>query len=203
MRRLLILSVNGDPLVELGTLHGGGQCRYILELGRRLVGAGWDIDVFTTLSGDIPLREAITEGFWVVRFPLPEGRPYGYDITPDDVRDLAEKMADHIAREKSEYRLVLACYWLSGLVAQRLKPILAVPVVISFCSLGYQKEQARRTGECLERIDIERSIAASVDHVIAATHNEAAILQRIYAVPPRKLTVIPRGVDVELFNAYV
>jgi glycosyltransferase involved in cell wall biosynthesis len=203
MRRLLIISVNGDPLVQLGTLHGGGQCRYILELGRRLVGAGWSIDVFTTLSGILPVREPITEGFWVIRFPLRDGRPYGYDIFQDDVPDLAEKMGAYVVRERTEYRLVLACYWLSGLVAEKLRPILGVPVVMSFCSLGYQKEQARGTGDCLARIDIERSIAASVDHVIAATGSEAAILESVYAVPRRKLTVIPRGVDVDLFNAYL
>lgn len=203
MRRLLILSVNGDPLVEMGTLHGGGQCRYIIELGRRLVGCGWDIDVFTALSGDVPARDAITEGFWVTRFPLPTGRPYGYHVTPDDIRELAASMADCIVRERCEYRLILACYWLSGLVAERLRPILAAPVVMSFCSLGYQKEKARNTGECLERIEIERSIAASVDHVIASTQDEAAILESVYAVPRQKLTVIQRGVDVDLFNAYL
>lgn len=203
MQRLLILSVNGDPLVQLGTLHGGGQCRYIIELGRRLVGAGWEIDVFTTLRGDAPTREAITEGFWVVRFPLPAGRPYGYDVTQDDMRELAASMAAFIVQEDRNYGLMLACYWLSGLVAEQLRPVLAVPVVMSFCSLGYQKEQARGTGESLERIEIERSIAGSVDHLIASTHEEAAILQSVYAVPPQKLTVIPRGVDVDLFNAYV
>lgn len=200
MSTLFIISLNGDPLADLGSLHAGGQCKYILELGKYLVRTGWAIDVFTIQQPGTLRREYITEEFSVNRLPLASGGSYGYHLPLSEFTPFSFSMLRYIEEFCAPPDLLLACYWLSGVVALPVKAALKKDLVVSFCSLGYYKQQACPELSLTERIETERLVAAGADRVIATSHDEQHVLTSIYAVPARKISLIPRGIDLDVFK---
>jgi len=92
-------------------------------------------------------------------------------------------------------------YWLSGLVGERLKAEWGVPHVVMFHTLGEVKNRAsHREHESALRIASEAAIIAGCDRVICATELERTALRQLYDADPAKVTVIPLGVDLDLFQ---
>lgn len=186
-----------------GTEHGGGQVKYILELGRYLVREGWLIDVFTIKNNDAPSVESITEGFNVIRFPLHDYRNYSYLISENDVSYLTEDMIYHIGQHDLCYDLLLCCYWLSGLTGLLIKEVIKKNMLMSFCSLGYfKRESANIPSNFDDRVKLERLVAEKCDHIIATSAEEKQILVEQYEIAPAKISIIPRGVDLDVFYKY-
>lgn len=203
MRNLLIISLNADPLKSLGTEHGGGQAKYILELGKNLVFEGWNIDVITIKNiGDSDIQSA-TECFNIYRFSLPDNKEYSYSINESDIDFLYESIKSFLIKKQCSYNLIFCCYWLSGIIGIKIKIDFFKNVLISFCSLGYFKKiGSNQTTNLDSRIEAEMMIAKDVDHIIATSNEEKKILTRIYKVTSNKITVIPRGVDLNVFYKY-
>lgn len=203
MSKLLIISLNGDPVASSGTEHAGGQVKYILELGRYLVRDGWFIDVFTIKNDDRPDLESITEGFQVIRFPLPGNKNYSYQVSDADIDHLQAKIMNYIDRHGLQYDLLLCCYWLSGLTGIFVKEHIQKNMLVSFCSLGYFKRESAITPSDLDsRIRTERFVAEKCDHIIATSAEEKQILVDHYEILAGKISIIPRGVNLDVFYKY-
>ncbi len=203
LRRLLIISLNGDPLGKYGTEHAGGQVKYILELGKYLVREGWEIDVYTIRNNGLPVYQSITEGFNIIRFSLPGDKNYSYQVTGDDINYLQKDIEDFVADKNPIYSVILGCYWLSGLIGLKISKLIQKKLLMSFCSLGYYKQQGLgMSGDLEMRIRTETEIAEACDHIIATTYEERNILKEQYHIPAEKITVIPRGVDLNVFYKY-
>ena len=73
-----------------------------------------------------------------------------------------------------------------------------------FHTLGLVKNRiaASSERETLRRIDVETDIVGFADHLVAATPAEEEQLVELYGANPRKITIIPPGVDLELFHPH-
>ncbi|MEG4808335.1 hypothetical protein QUA82_11500 [Microcoleus sp. F8-D3] len=49
-KRIALISVQGDPAVEIGKESAGGQNVYVPQVGEALAKQGWQVDVFTRSS---------------------------------------------------------------------------------------------------------------------------------------------------------
>jgi D-inositol-3-phosphate glycosyltransferase len=104
-------------------------------------------------------------------------------------------------RESRTYDLVHSHYWLSGWVGQTLKTAWQVPHVIMFHTLGEAKNRHHLDErEPDYRIDGERMVAHGVDRVICASEGEKEMLGSLYSVPASRVTVVPCGVDTDVFR---
>ena len=104
-------------------------------------------------------------------------------------------------RGRGAYDVIHSHYWLSGLVGERLKAAWGVPHVVMFHTLGEVKNRAsHREHESALRIASEAAIIAGCDRVICATELERTSLRQLYDADPAKVTVIPLGVDLDLFQ---
>ena len=102
---------------------------------------------------------------------------------------------------RAPYDVIHSHYWLSGLVGERLKAAWGVPHVVMFHTLGEVKNRAsHREHESALRIASEAAIIAGCDRVICATELERTSLRQLYDADPAKVTVIPLGVDLDLFQ---
>lgn len=200
MRRLLILSLNGDPLGDLGTEHAGGQCRYILEVGKRLVLHDWAITVVTIQNPGRATREEITLDFDVLRVPLRNGASYDAEACYAQLDAVEQDVLALLASEAVGVDVILGCYWLSALIGLRVAARLERRIVVSFTSLAAYKRVTGMSPFMRLRIDAERDIAQQVDHIIATTHDEATVLRSEYGIDDRKLSIIPRGIDLDVFR---
>ena len=49
-KRIALISVHGDPSVEIGKEEAGGQNVYVRHVGEALAKQGWQVDMFTRSS---------------------------------------------------------------------------------------------------------------------------------------------------------
>jgi D-inositol-3-phosphate glycosyltransferase len=200
MRRLLIVSLNGDPLAELGAEHAGGQCRYVLEISKRLAAYEWSSVVFTVRNGNAPQHERVGMTFDLWRVSLDGVDAYEPAACLRQIETIAVRIIDIIETRRVAVDVILACYWLSGLAALRLAKRLGRKMVMSFCSLGAYKAATSGTEAMSDRIALERYIAAEANHILATSSEEADTLTATYGADMRKISIIPRGIDLDVFR---
>jgi D-inositol-3-phosphate glycosyltransferase len=202
--RLAVLSVHTCPLAALGGKETGGMNVYVREVARALGRLGLEIDVFTR-SQDPAIREVVTlgPGARVIHVPAGPARPIARAAVADHLEAFADGVEGFRARERVRYDLVHSHYWLSGLTGLHLARRWDVPLVHMFHTLGAIKNAvARGSGdtEPAERLDAEIRIAAGADRIVASNLIERADLAWHLGADPRRVAVIPCGVDVELFR---
>ena len=197
-----MLSVHTCPLAALGGKETGGMNVYVRELSRELGRRGLCVDVFTRCqNGAIPRVVSLGEGARVVHLdagpcaPLPREQVFHY---------LPAFVAGVEAFSRSEgmtYDLIHSHYWLSGWVALRLRARWGAPVIQMFHTLAQLKNRAlggEREPELRARV--EATLLEEADIIVAPTPVERAELVWQFGVAPGRITVIPCGVDLEMFR---
>src|SRR5690606_36922360 len=92
-------------------------------------------------------------------------------------------------------------YWLAVAAGDLLTPRWRVPHLAMFHTLGDVKLRARASEhELPARLEAERRLVHSVDHIVAATQHERQLMKQLYRVQPQKVSVIPLGVDLARFT---
>jgi D-inositol-3-phosphate glycosyltransferase len=202
--RIAILSVHTCPLAALGGKETGGMNVYLREISRALGRLGLGIDVFTrSQDPEIPEVVRLGPGARVVHIPAGPARPLARAAVADHLEAFADRVEAFRTREGLRYDLVHSHYWLSGLVGLDLARRWDLPLVHMFHTLGAIKNAvARGSGdtEPVERLDAEVRVAAGADRMVASTLVERADLAWHLGADPARVTVIPCGVDVELFR---
>jgi D-inositol-3-phosphate glycosyltransferase len=202
--RIAMLSVHTCPLAALGGKETGGMNVYVREVARALGRLGFEIDVFTRSQDPaIPEVVGLGPGARVVHVPAGPARPIARAAVAEHLEAFADRVEAFRAREGARYDLVHSHYWLSGLAGLGLARRWDVPLVHMFHTLGAIKNAvARGSGdtEPAERLAAEVRIAAGADRLVASTLIERADLAWHLGADPRRVAIIPCGVDVELFR---
>ncbi|OLD92546.1 MAG: hypothetical protein AUG84_01085 [Chloroflexi bacterium 13_1_20CM_4_66_7] len=115
----------------------------------------------------------------------------------------ATRIAEFAEREGINYDLLFSHYWLSGEVACLLRPGFAGGWAHIAHTLGLVKNQTLATGARPEpalRIRVEGEIAQQADLLIASTADESMELVSAYGADPKRVFVVPPGVDLSTFQ---
>jgi D-inositol-3-phosphate glycosyltransferase len=198
--RIAMVSEHASPLAPLGGVDAGGQNVHVASLSRAMAGMGHEVVVYTRRDDSaLPDRLEI-DGYTVVQ--VPAGPP---TYVPKD--DLLPFMRDFGLCLEAEWAhdwrpdIVHGHFWMSGLAGHVGARNLRIPVVMTFHALGAVKKRHQLDADTSPdaRIRIERSLALSSDHIIATCDEEVAELMRM-GVHRRRTSVVPCGVDTELFT---
>lgn len=194
--RIAMISEHASPLATLGGADGGGQNVYVGELARHLVAAGHTVDVFT--RRDAPSQEEVHIAgprLRVIHVPAGPARTIPKEELLPFMGEFTSWMAE-FARH-AEYDLIHANFWMSGLVAMRLKAALGTPFAVTFHALGRvrQLHQGAADGFPSCRASIEDQVVAAADRIIAECPQDAADLFEHYHADLAKVVTIPCGVD--------
>lgn len=207
VRRVAMLSVHTCPLAMLGGKKTGGMNVYVRDFSRELGHQGILVDVFTRSQDDCQPMIKHDLGFngRVIHIPAGPEKPIPLADIPRYLDQFVAGVLDFATQEGISYDLIHSHYWLSGLVAEKLRLAWPhAPIVQMFHTLGHMKNQiATSVSERApkERIDGEQHIIHHVaDRLIAATPAEEAQLQTLYGADPAKISIIPPGVDLERFR---
>jgi D-inositol-3-phosphate glycosyltransferase len=199
-----MLSYHTCPLATLGGKDTGGMNVYVRELTRYLGQRGVQVDVFTRSQDEhVPhVLHDLGYGNRVVHVPAgPESPMSKYEMTRY-LPEFVQGVCDFAAAKGLKYDLIHSHYWMSGIAARDLKAAWHVPVVHMFHTLGLMKQRVARTAAEAEgdyRLEGEREVLRMADRIVAATPAELAQLQWLYQADPRKVVVIPPGVDISRF----
>jgi D-inositol-3-phosphate glycosyltransferase len=200
--RIAMLSAHSCPVGKLGAKDTGGMSVYVLELARELGKRGHLVDVYTR-AHDPEDKQIYELGHNVRLIHLKAGRNgemHKLAVYPH-LPDFAGKLENFRKRNRLKYDLVYSHYWLSAWVGRFLQGWWDVPHIIMFHTLGAIKN-AVGIGEAEPelRIETERYLVKNCHRIIAATGKEKEGLILHYGALPETISVIPCGVNLELFQ---
>ncbi len=204
-RRLAVLSVHTCPLAMLGGKKTGGMNVYVRDFSIELSRRGIQVDVFTRSQDDCIPRVAhdLGENGRVIHIPAGPEEPVPVADIQQYLDDFVQGVLNFAQAEAVQYDLIHSHYWLSGLVAEKLRDAWGIPIVQMFHTLGRMKnriaqDDSQRAPQV--RIEGEKHVIAIADCLIAATPAEEAQLHWLYGADKEKIVTIPPGVDLERFH---
>ena len=202
--RIAMISMHTCPLAMLGGKNTGGMNVYVRELSRELGRRGWAVDIYThAQSLERPVVVHMARNVRVIHV---QAGPVQW-IDKNDLYEYVPEFADNIVEMVAEagirYDAIYSHYWLSGLVAERLREAWGAPIIQMFHTLGRMKNVVAQRDEDLEldiRIAGEKHVMEIADRLIAANPTDRQQMLDLYEADPRKIEVIPCGVDLSLFR---
>ncbi len=199
-----MLSYHTCPLATLGGKDTGGMNVYVRELTHYLGRLGVHVDVFTRSQDEhVPhVLHDLGYGNRVVHVPAGPEEPRSKQELVAYLPEFAAHIKEFAIAKNLHYDLIHSHYWMSGVAALELRKAWGAPIVQMFHTLGLMKNRvARGPGEAEGeyRLQGERDVLRQADRIVAATPAEFAQLQWLYNADPRKIAVIPPGVDVSHF----
>ncbi|MCB0058752.1 MAG: glycosyltransferase, partial [Caldilineaceae bacterium] len=184
---------------------------YVRDFSRELGRRGIQVDVFTRSQDDCVPRVVHDLGAnaRVIHIPAGPERPIPVADIIHYLDAFTAGVQQFARAEGIAYDLIHSHYWLSGLVAERLRAAwLAehgrfVPIVQMFHTLGHMKNRIAlgdKERAPHERIDGEYRVIQTADRIIAATPAEQAQLNWLYDADMAKVAIVPPGVDLDRFQ---
>jgi D-inositol-3-phosphate glycosyltransferase len=197
-----MVTVHSSPMGELGTRDTGGMSVYVREVARRLAESGCVVDIFTRIQ--IPGGADICQpyaGVRVVYLPAGPPQPLSQLALYRHLPEFFENLEHFRETEGIEYDLVHSHYWLSGVVGRWAGKAWQVPHVFMFHTLGALKNRTIGSEKEPElRITVEKQLAMECDRILTGTEREKRHLAELYGVSPRRMRVVPCGVDLQRFQ---
>jgi D-inositol-3-phosphate glycosyltransferase len=193
--------VHTSPLDQPGAGDGGGLNVYVREVARRMAARGVRVDVFTRRTDPASRPVELAPGAFAAS---PRRRP-GRAVAKEDLTHAAVSFRAG-ARGASAPRgieVLHAHYWLSGWVGRRIARRTGIPLVQTFHTLAALKNATLAPGDRPEgplRLVAEAEVARDADQVLVLTCGEARLFHTSFGLSGAKLTVVPAGVDLDLFR---
>jgi D-inositol-3-phosphate glycosyltransferase len=201
--RVAVVSLHTSPLDQPGTGDSGGMNVYIRAAADSLAARGVGVDVFTRCQGkgraDV---EELPSGSRIIQVKAGPCAPVPKEELPKFLPEFLDGVLRRQEAESWRYDLVHSHYWLSGWVGRSTKEIWGIPLVASFHTLGKVKNASLAPGERPEsaaRLAGEEAVIGDADRIMAATPAEAAQLVGLYTADPGRISLVPPGVDHQLF----
>jgi D-inositol-3-phosphate glycosyltransferase len=202
VRRVGLISVHTSPLDQPGAGDGGGLNVYVNEVARRMGARGVEVDVFTRRTD--PSQPSTLELAPRVLLHHLDAGP----AEPVAKEDLATLLCPFELALAGHPRLtglevLHAHYWLSGWVGRRIARRTGIPLVQTFHTLAALKNATLAPGDRPEgalRLVAEAEVARDADQVLVLTCGEARLFHSSFGLSGARLTVVPAGVDLDLFT---
>nr|WP_233149686.1 D-inositol-3-phosphate glycosyltransferase [Kineosporia sp. A_224] len=204
-RRVAMLTVHTSPLEQPGTGDAGGMNVYIVETARRLAARGTEVEIFTraTSSGAEPVTE-LAPGVLVRHVTAGPFEGLSKDDLPGQLCAFtAGVMRVEARREPGWYDLVHSHYWLSGQVGWLAADRWCTPLVHTMHTMAKVKNAMLADGDRPEpavRVIGEEQVVDAADGLVANTDDEARQLVELYGARPERVSVVPPGVDLDVFT---
>ncbi|WP_148715391.1 glycosyltransferase family 4 protein [Chitinolyticbacter meiyuanensis] len=200
-QRIALISDHASPLAVLGGVDSGGQNVYVAHVARQLAQLGHQVDVFTRRDQEtLPTIVEWCSGVRVIHVPAGPAEFVRKEELLPHMADFARWMIG-FCREHGQYDLIHANFFMSGMVAMGVKQALGTPFVITFHALGQVRRQHQQEADQFppERLDIEETLVAEADAIIAECPQDKLDLETLYGADPAKLYIVPCGFDKDEF----
>lgn len=179
MPRVVLLTTN--------LAHGGAEAQ-VASCAVALRRRGWELSAVSLLVPTAFEQELAEEGVPVRTLGMRPGRPGLPGLF---------RLAAHLSRFRPQ--ILHSHMFHANLVARLIRLFCPVPVVIS--TLHSVAESGRESADARLRDWAYRLTDPMADAVVAVSHAVAERHRSSGAVPPRKLRVIPNGVDTGLYRS--
>lgn len=195
-----MVSEHASPLAVLGSVDAGGQNVHVADLARAMARQGAEVVVHTRRDDpQLPSRVRFADNVWVHHVDAGPARPVPKDRLVPYMAVFSRRLAQYWRRERPD--AVHSHFWMSGLASLEAARPLAIPLAHTYHALGVVKRRHQGDADTSppERIDVERRLACEADQIVATTYDEARELAAMGG-DPRRVTVVPCGVDLQQFR---
>ena len=173
---------------------------HVAEVSAALARCGHEVSVFTRRTDrDVAERVETPQGYTVVHLPAGPREHVPDEELLTHVGPFAQNLVELWSDDRPD--VTHAHFWTSGIAAQLAARHLNLPAVQTFHGLGVVERRhlgAQDTGP-QQRLRLEAMVAKAATWVAATCTDEAFELMRMGGSRAR-ITVVPPGVDVELYN---
>ena len=201
--KIAMLSVHSCPVGKLGGENTGGMSVYIRELCRELGRRGHLVDVFTRAHE--PGHDQVVElghNARLIHLAAGEEEDINKLAIYPHLSEFGREIEKFRKKEGARYDLIHSHYWLSGWAGKSLQQLWNVPHVTMLHTLGAVKNTlGLGKSEPDLRINCEKILVKSCQRVIAPTEREKEYMIRYYEAVPETISIIPCGVNLELFRS--
>lgn len=202
-QRIALISVHGDPAVEIGKEEAGGQNVYVRQVGEALAKLGWQVEMFTrkvsaeqeTIVQHSPNCRTIRLEAGAIEF-VPRDNLFGY--LPEFVDNLLKFQQEN----GFVYPLVHTNYWLSSWVGMQLKEIQGSKQVHTYHSLGAVKYNTINAIPLIAttRLAVEKQVLETAERIVATSPQEEEHMRSLVSTKGN-IDIIPCGTDIVQFGS--
>jgi glycosyltransferase involved in cell wall biosynthesis len=195
-----LVSEHASPLAALGGADAGGQNVHVASLARALGALGCRVTVHTRRDDpDLPARARMAPGVVVDHVDAGPPRPVPKDELLPHMDAFAAELAARWQRRRPD--VAHAHFWMSGLATLAAARPLGLPTAITFHALGVVKRRHQGDADTSppDRQQVESDLVRGTDLVIATCSDERRELLALGG-DPRRVTVVPCGIDPERFT---
>lgn len=197
---IAMLSLHSSPVGPVGTQNTGGMSIYVRELARWLGRAGHRVDIFTS-AGEGPEQTTLYPNVRLMTVGQGRFAHIAKEQLPNHLPQLYHSVEQYRQKLEVTYDIIHSHYWISGVVGAMAQSQWQCPHLMMFHTLGAAKNRTRSSEhESALRLDHEQSLVVAADHIIVPTQLERDHLVSLYHAHPAKISVIPCGVNLELFH---
>jgi D-inositol-3-phosphate glycosyltransferase len=200
--RLALISVDGDPAIEIGKEEAGGQNVYVRQVGEALSRQGWQVDMFTRLTDpNLPVLEEHCPGCRTIRLPAGPRAFVGRDDLFEYLPEFVDEFLRFQHRFGTIYHLIHTNYWLSSWVGMEIRQHQLIKQIHTYHSLGAVKYQSISTIPLIAktRLNVEKRCLETVDRVVATSPQEQEHMRLLVSTRGR-IDVVPCGTDIKAFG---
>ena len=197
MRRVAVISLHTSPLLQPGSGDSGGMNVYVREMVSSLSQAGVECTTYTRADrAGLPREIVIEPNHRVVHI---EAGPHHLpkEAMPDVIDSFTDAVLADIAAT-GPVDVVHANYWLSGVVAHRLKHALQIPFVSTFHTLARVKAEGGDP-EPGWRDRSEAELINCADAICVSCVEEEQQFRRLYGDPQGRIEIVAPGVEHAFF----
>ena len=188
---LLHISYHTSPLGTLGVNDGGGLNTYVNELCNQL-----SIDNSVVVITSEEVRKKTRNKYKI--------QTYSSVLSQENMKKKIENLdsfySEFITSHKEigvkEFNIVHAHYWLSGIIAKKIKHQFGIPFVYTSHSLGLFNQKNTKADYRFEK---EIEVMLEADIVTASSDFEINYINRNYKIPKTKIVKISPGVNEDIF----
>jgi D-inositol-3-phosphate glycosyltransferase len=192
-----VISLHTSPLAQPGSGDSGGMNVYVREMVSSLAQAGVECTTYTRADrAGLPAEVLVEPGHRVVFI---EAGPH--HLPKEALSDILDEFTDGVLEHleaNGGADVVHANYWLSGVVAHRLKHILDIPFVSTFHTLARVKAEGGDP-EPAWRDRAEAEIITCADAICVSCIEEEHQFRRLYGDPQGRIEIVAPGVEHAFF----
>jgi glycosyltransferase involved in cell wall biosynthesis len=201
-KRIALVSVHGDPAVEIGKEEAGGQNVYVRQVGEALGRQGWQVDMFTRKASasdaEIVEHSPNCRTIRLVAGPeefVPRQEIYGY------LPEFVEQLQKFQQQQQYYYPLVHTNYWLSAKVGMELKKHQSIQQIHTYHSLGAVKYNSVKVVPTIAttRLNVEKTCLETAERIVATSPQEREHMRSLVSTKGN-IDVIPCGTDIDRFG---
>ena len=202
-QRIALISVHGDPAIEIGKEEAGGQNVYVRNVGEALAQQGWHVDMFTRkASAEQPKIVEHGPRCRTIRLTagpeefVPRDEIFGYAST------FVEELLKFQQQSGIKYPLVHTNYWISSWVGMELKKRQPLKQVHTYHSLGAVKYKSVTTIPMIAstRLSVEKAVLETATRIVATSPQEEEHMRSLVSTKGN-IDIIPCGTDIRRFGS--